>query len=728
MSSSQASGFPFSARFNTQPAPLFYSATDEFRENNDEEEHEQELADYYALQKSRRQLGGRLDASSEGEDENPSLQGSEDSRGADQRGFGRGGGIRSSWRGERRSEMVRSKKIDRINEQLEGDANDGKSEGSSRGQGKMVDVGLGDTLRSDFDDEDDGQDYVDDPPSIQEFRKPSRSGYQDESQFISDTDRDALLDQSPTSPNDAPALMVPGLFAEPPRHDIFWGHLYLLCFAATFATWFLVFLHTEAPGKKHPLGDTIYTALHGSFHLLAIYTLVSIFISLLWLAALHSYARPVVYAILVAVPVILYSFSLHTFVSSFRGSYQGASIQDKVMRWAALIPSILASLWIFSALRGRHSLHKAISILEFATRILAVNPALLAQGFAVLAAIVTWTWVWLSMFTRVFLGGHLATRSSLARFVIDTSTWWLGVYFILMYLWTIGMIFSIQRAVTSATVSQWYFHRLAKLAPTSLTIVQAALSHALSTLFGTIALSSGLNVLVRLPLLLFPRRLSLFISAIAYSVIPTPLVALTHSLTLTYAAIHSQPLTTSARGLSSLASLRPALSPSLLSPTSFAQHPHNNLHSPTLLPYRLAKLLLHATRFLMALALGLGGWVHTSRSLKLLGVASGVRGSLYAYIVGLVAGAIGWGVLGSMEGVVAGVVDGVVVCWASEVGSGRGRERGEARYCREAGWLFGEEDGGGGGLGDVEGERVEEDRGEGGRERERERERGAIVL
>ncbi|OAX77668.1 hypothetical protein ACJ72_08031, partial [Emergomyces africanus] len=38
-----------------------------------------------------------------------------------------------------------------------------------------------------------------------------------------------------------------------------------------------------------------------------------------------------------------------------------------------------------------------------------------------------------------------------------------------------------------------------------------------------------------------------------------------------------------------------------------------------------------------------------------------------------------------MEGVLTGVVDAAVVCWASEVGSSRR----EARYCREAGWLFG---------------------------------------
>ena len=66
-----------------------------------------------------------------------------------------------------------------------------------------------------------------------------------------------------------------------------------------------------------------------------------------------------------------------------------------------------------------------------------------------------------------------------------------------------------------------------------------------------------------------------------------------------------------------------------------------------------------------------------------------MKGSLYAYIVGMIAAAIGWGVLGAIDGVVAGVVDAVVVCWGSERGRGEG-----VRYCMEAEWLFGEDEGG----------------------------------
>lgn len=72
---------------------------------------------------------------------------------------------------------------------------------------------------------------------------------------------------------------------------------------------------------------------------------------------------------------------------------------------------------------------------------------------------------------------------------------------------------------------------------------------------------------------------------------------------------------------------------------------------------------------------------------------AGVRGSLYAYVVGLIAGAIGWAVLGAMEGVLSGILDAVVVCWGSEMGRGRLGEMeeddgGVGGYCREAGALL----------------------------------------
>jgi hypothetical protein len=87
----------------------------------------------------------------------------------------------------------------------------------------------------------------------------------------------------------------------------------------------------------------------------------------------------------------------------------------------------------------------------------------------------------------------------------------------------------------------------------------------------------------------------------------------------------------------------------------------------------------------MSFALGFFSWVHAAHMTEIEG---GIRGSLYAYIVGLIAGTIGFAVMGAMENVLGAVVDAAVICWASESAGGRG----EARFCREAGELFGMEE------------------------------------
>lgn len=110
-----------------------------------------------------------------------------------------------------------------------------------------------------------------------------------------------------------------------------------------------------------------------------------------------------------------------------------------------------------------------------------------------------------------------------------------------------------------------------------------------------------------------------------------------------------------------------------------------------LLPYRLAKLLLVATRLIMATGLGFAGWVITAKQLRFqMPDGVGVRGSAYAYVVGMMASFIGYSVMGAMEGILSGIVDAVLICYGSE----RRMERGHGRFCLEAAYLFGERRGG----------------------------------
>jgi hypothetical protein len=663
----------FGSRYATNDAPLFQPTLEQ------DDEDEEEAADLFALQRSRRVFAtSRLEESTETDNDgsHASLERSQEEGSS---GLGeRLRGIRSSWNG--------TKRYSRRTLEEDDAGKDGKgrqwssSRGSEDGKG-MEDVALASTIADSEPPEDLMMETPadNDPPAFQKFQSttaPTRHLRRD-----STGDSELGLPRPPSSVdtnlNGTPAS--PHVEGEIFKHDAFFAWLYLIALASLFSTFVLVVLHTDR--GDGPLGDTIYTTLRASFHLLAVDTLVSIIVSLVWLAALRSFVKPLVTLVLIAVPVILISFSLYPFISSYQSTGGSSQLQDTVMRWAASVPAISAVVWLYLVWKGRHALRSAVGILEFSSRILAANSALVLVGMGCLAVVVIWTWVWLLMFTRVFLGGSFSSR--LAKFIISASSWWLGVYFVLMYIWTLSIISGVQRGTTAATVSQWYFHRNAVPAPSSREVVSAALGHAMTTIFGTICLSTLLALAIRLPLLVLPQRLANILSVFIYSFIPTPIAALTNPLTLTYAAIHSQTLAMASRGLSHMDFISPQRPTTTLTPAALPKH---NQHSP-LLPYRLAKLILHATRFIMATALGFAGWVMTARQLRIdRPDGLGVRGSAYAYVVGLIASFIGWGILGAMEGILSGIVDAVVICYGSE----KRMATGAGGYCMEAAYLFGD--------------------------------------
>lgn len=448
-----------------------------------------------------------------------------------------------------------------------------------------------------------------------------------------------------------------------------------------FGGFVLIWFHTSAPSSKTPLGDTIYSALRSSTNMLLWDTMIAVVVACIWLSLLRHYVRALVYGLIIAVPVVLFSFALYPLISSFQGAYHGSSFQDRAMRWLSFIPALLGAFWTVSVIKSRHSLAKSIGILEFSTKILTASPYLVVLGFGTLAVTVLFTWVWMLMFERIFLSG---TFVGAKKFIIDANSWWLGAFFVLQYLWSLGVIAGVQRTTTAATVSQWYFHRFAPQQPTSEQVVKASFLHSTGALLGSVCLSTFLSLLVRLPLIILPARLSGLLNMCAFALIPSSLATLTNPLTLTYAAVHSQPLGISARNLGTLNFVSRTNPSNTLNPRNFS--PVGN-PSSSLMPYRLSKLLLQATRWVMSFALGFGGWVRTAHHLKVAGTDAGIRGSLYAYVVGLIAGTIGFAVLGAIENVVGAVLDAAVVCWASETAGGRG----EARYCREAGEMFGDD-------------------------------------
>ncbi|KAI1105025.1 hypothetical protein F4804DRAFT_157131 [Jackrogersella minutella] len=684
--SSRFGGF---SRYNTtSDAPLFHSALNEYREDEDDDDA-REAADLRALQRSRRVfVSSRLEESSASEGDG--LGASSEQHGGDSHGnlYSSArpiGGIKSSWNGESSFKDRHSKRD--IAKEPDAPSNMRQNSESDEG-GKMVDIGLESTVLDNEVPDDLLQETPLDssPPAFQQFKSASsgpkgvagRRGSNLEHdqrlmrQAIVEEDEEEEDDRNEI-PTPAPARMYGEVFV----HDQFFAWIYLIAIASLLATFVLVWLHTSVPNRK--IGDTIYTTLHSSIYLLAVDTLVSIIVALVWMAALRSFVQPLALFILLGVPIVLFSFSLYPMISSFQGPDHGTRLQDVVMRYAAIIPGICSIVWVWLLYKGRHEIQRAVDILDFSSRILAANPALVLLGLGSLGFIVGWTWIWLWMFTRIFLGGYFS--KSISAFVIGTATWWLAIFFFLMYIWTLSVVSGVVRATTGGTVSNWYFFRNNQSPTTSNAIVKGALGHSTTTVFGTICASTLLALVVRVPILVLPRRISSIFEFIGWRLAPRPVSVLTNPLALTYASIHSLPLMESASQLSRIQFL--ATGPTTtLTPSAFSRRGQS---TASLMPYRMAKMLLHAARFVMSTALGFAAWVTTARQLQVqLPDGYGVRGSAYAYVVGLVASMIGWGVLGAMEGILSGILDGVLVCYASERRLGSER----ATYCIEAARLF----------------------------------------
>lgn len=195
--------------------------------------------------------------------------------------------------------------------------------------------------------------------------------------------------------------------------------------ACLFTTSFIVWLHTEE--VKLPL-DTVYRTIQSSIHLLTVDTLLAIAVSLIWMYLLRSFVKPLLYLILVSVPIILVGLSMYPLIMSYRGRWDGDGPQDKAMRWGSIFPAAMAGLWVYFAWRGKNALGRAIGIIQLACKILGENAALVLLSFGTLGTICVFTWVWVGMFTRVFWVGNIIVHGRLCftqwKLVCQVHTNW----------------------------------------------------------------------------------------------------------------------------------------------------------------------------------------------------------------------------------------------------------------------------------------------------------------
>jgi hypothetical protein len=189
-------------------------------------------------------------------------------------------------------------------------------------------------------------------------------------------------------------------------HDSTWAAFYGLSMAGMFATSFMIWIGTETPENGVPLGDTIYSALHSAFPLLISDCILAIGIAMLWLILMRHALQPFIYLLLFTVPISMFTLFLVPLIQSFGGSTGGNTFQDKAMRWASVIPALIGVWWTYKMWKERHSLHRAVSIIALSGKIVKENSALVGFSFTVLGGFIAFTFIWVLMFTRVFLRSY----------------------------------------------------------------------------------------------------------------------------------------------------------------------------------------------------------------------------------------------------------------------------------------------------------------------------------
>lgn len=193
-------------------------------------------------------------------------------------------------------------------------------------------------------------------------------------------------------------------------HDSLWAALYGLAMAGMFATSFMIWIGTETPGEI-PLKDTIYSTLHTAFPLLISDGLLAIGIAILWLILMKHALQPFVYLLLFSVPISMFTLFLIPLVQSYRGQWGGDSFQDKAMRWGSIVPALIGAWWTYKMWKERHNLGRAVSIISLSGKIVRENQALIPFSFSVLGAFIAFLFVWILMFSRLFLRNYNGSMS-----------------------------------------------------------------------------------------------------------------------------------------------------------------------------------------------------------------------------------------------------------------------------------------------------------------------------
>ena len=225
-SGSYLSRLPFAPRRGQEVhAPLFSAET--FEQEDDEVQHERDMADYMALRESRRNFGpSHLTESSDLEDDG--LEAVDGGKGNTRGMMDRPDLRQESERGRARGPGIFTQRSHSVTE------SEASTQGG-KGKGRLVDIDLASTIRESAELFDDLERNLEErPPAFQKFHDSPSKPPARHALIPQQTDPEAQHAQphppSPDEDNVPQTVVLPSM--DPPRHDVFWGSLYKIALFA----------------------------------------------------------------------------------------------------------------------------------------------------------------------------------------------------------------------------------------------------------------------------------------------------------------------------------------------------------------------------------------------------------------------------------------------------------------------------------------------------------------
>ncbi|CAG8543284.1 9374_t:CDS:10 [Paraglomus occultum] len=257
--------------------------------------------------------------------------------------------------------------------------------------------------------------------------------------------------------------------------DVPFAGLYLFLLLIMFLTGVILFFTTTSSRLEGYTHGAVFLAINGCAGSIAFSIVFTFVAAVVWIYFMRSCVKVLVWSTLTVVPVVTAIMFIWVIRASSTGKLRDSGDpdpQDDSLRILSLAPLGICAIYASLLYWQKRRVEKAVTVIELASEILRDNPEMLKVSLLILGAYIAFSVIWLIFFSRLFLVGHMIFNNGDGIWVMDTSAHLLIGFFLFMYLWTSAVLGNIQRHEPENFKEQ---------SPT-----QIALSHALTTSFGTV--------------------------------------------------------------------------------------------------------------------------------------------------------------------------------------------------------------------------------------------------